>query len=318
MDFAALPPEINSAKMYAGPGAGPMLAAAAAWDEMSAELYRAAASHYSVISSLSTTVWQGPSSLAMAAAAATQVAWTTAAAAVAEQTAIAAKAAAAAYETAFAMTVAPPLIAANRALLMALVDTNFLGQNAPAIAATEAQYAQMWAQDAAAMYGYAGASAAACSLTPFARPALSGLSALSGHVSISSLEIASLPLLGVRIATIPATYITAALGGKNVGNMLERLSNLPAALAAKARGGPGGLTIVGNPTPVSATLGRATTIGKLSVPRSWVASAPTTRTVAVTIAPTAASGRTASLWPKMALAAMTGRAVGAVASSRNK
>lgn len=314
MDFAALPPEINSAKMYAGAGAGPMLAAAAAWDAMSAELYRAAASHHSVVSSLSAAAWQGPSSVSMAAAAATQVAWTIAAAAVAEQTATSAKAAAAAYETAFAMTVPPPLIAANRALLMTLVATNFLGQNAPAIAATEAQYAQMWAQDASAMYGYASASAAASALTPFAPPTLS---ALSGHVSISSLEIASLPLLGVRIATIPATYITAALGGKNVGNMLERLSNLPAALAARTSGGLAGMTIQGNPTPVSATLSRAARVGKLSVPRSWVSSAPATRTVTVA-APTVASGRTGSLWPKMALAAMAGRAVGAVASSRTK
>ena len=32
MDFAFLPPEINSGRMYDGPGSGPMLAAAAAWD----------------------------------------------------------------------------------------------------------------------------------------------------------------------------------------------------------------------------------------------------------------------------------------------
>jgi PPE-repeat protein len=45
--------------------------------------------------------------------------------------------------------------------------TNFLGQNTPAIAATEAHYAEMWAQDAAAMYGYAGSSATASQVTPF-------------------------------------------------------------------------------------------------------------------------------------------------------
>ncbi|OOK73992.1 PPE family protein [Mycobacterium kansasii] len=65
---------------------------------------------------------------------------------------------------------APPAIEVNRALLASLVATNILGQNAPAIAATEAQYSEMWAQDAAAMYGYAGASAAATRLTPFSAP----------------------------------------------------------------------------------------------------------------------------------------------------
>src|SRR6202034_3793922 len=80
-------------------------------------------------------------------------------------------AAAAAYEAAFAMTVPPPVIAANRALLAALIATNFFGQNTPAIAATEALYAEMWAQDAAAMYSYAAASATASQVTPFVAPA---------------------------------------------------------------------------------------------------------------------------------------------------
>src|SRR5258705_9366810 len=68
------------------------------------------------------------------------------------------------------MTVPPPVIAANRALLMALIATNFFGQNTPAIMATEAQYVEMWAQDAAAMYGYAASSATATLLNPFTVP----------------------------------------------------------------------------------------------------------------------------------------------------
>lgn len=48
MDFAALPPEINSGRMYAGPGSEPMLAAAGAWDSLAAELYSAATYYQSV------------------------------------------------------------------------------------------------------------------------------------------------------------------------------------------------------------------------------------------------------------------------------
>ena len=88
----------------------------------------------------------------------------------AAQTANQARSAAAAYEEAFAATVPPPVIAENRALLTLLVATNILGQNTAAIAATETQYAEMWAQDATAMYGYAGASAAAATLTPYTPP----------------------------------------------------------------------------------------------------------------------------------------------------
>jgi PPE-repeat protein len=165
MDFGMLPPEINSGRMYTGPGAGPMLAAATAWNELATQLHSSAVSYSSAISGL-TTGWQGPSSAMMAAAAAPYTAWMSATAAQAEQVATHAMAAAAAYETAFAATVPPQIVAANRALLMSLIATNFLGQNTPAIAATESQYAEMWAQDAAAMFGYAGASAAASQTHP--------------------------------------------------------------------------------------------------------------------------------------------------------
>src|SRR6201998_3833700 len=185
-DFAARPPEINSALMYSGPGAGPMMAAAAAWNNLAAELATAAASHESVIAELSGD-WMGPASKAMAAAATPFVRWMNNAAAAAEHAATQATASAAAYQTAFAMTVPPPLIAANRAQLAALVATTILGQNTPAILATEAQYGEMWAQDAAAMYGYAGSSARGASFGPFASaagdPQPGGASAQTAAVS---------------------------------------------------------------------------------------------------------------------------------------
>jgi PPE-repeat protein len=170
MDFAFLPPEINSGRMYTGPGAGPMLAAAAAWDDLATELGSTAASYASTVSSLTGGTWQGPSSESMATAAATYVEWMNTTAAQAEETSGQAKAAVAAYEAAFAATVPPPVIEANRALLMMLIATNILGQNTPAIAATEAHYMEMWAQDAGAMYSYAGSAGSASVLTAFTDP----------------------------------------------------------------------------------------------------------------------------------------------------
>jgi PPE-repeat protein len=58
------------------------------------------------------------------------------------------------------------VIAENRARLAMLVATNFLGINTPAIMATEAQYLEMWVQDATMMYTYQAASAAAGVLQP--------------------------------------------------------------------------------------------------------------------------------------------------------
>src|SRR5882757_963486 len=170
MDYGILPPEINSSRIYAGPGSGPLLAAASAWDGLAAELGSAASSHTAVISELTEGPWRGPASASMAAAATQYASWMSSAAAQAEQTAGQAQAAAAAFEAAFAMTVPPAVVAANRAQLASLVATNVLGQNTPAIAVTEALYGEMWAQDAAAMYGYAGSSAAAATVTPFSSP----------------------------------------------------------------------------------------------------------------------------------------------------
>jgi PPE-repeat protein len=184
LDFAALPPEINSARMYSGAGSAPMLAAGAAWSQLADEMRSAAASYSSVVSSLTSGSWQGPASTSMADAAAPYAAWMNTTAAQAEQTAAHAQAAVTAYESAFSMTVPPAVVAANRAQLASLVATNILGQNTPAIAATEALYAEMWAQDAAAMYGYAGSSATASQLTPFSQPAqTTNASGLAGQAA---------------------------------------------------------------------------------------------------------------------------------------
>ena len=169
MDFGALPPEVNSGRMYGGAGPGTLLTASAAWDSLAADLSATAEGYESVISTL-TNEWQGPTAMSMAAAVAPYVLWMRATAQQCEQSAIQATGAAAAYEAAYAMTVPPPLIAANRSQLMALIATNLLGQNTPAIMATEAAYSEMWAQDAAAMYTYAASSASASTFSAFTPP----------------------------------------------------------------------------------------------------------------------------------------------------
>jgi PPE-repeat protein len=170
LNFGALPPEVNSAKMYAGPGSGSLLAAAAAWNATAAEMHSAATNYDAVITSLLSEGWLGPSSAKMAAAIAPYLEWLNATAVQAEQAGAQANAAAAAYEAAFAATVPPPVVAANRTLQANLVASNIFGQNTGAIAATEAQYGEMWAQDASAMTSYTAASRAASEMTPFSAP----------------------------------------------------------------------------------------------------------------------------------------------------
>ena len=223
-DFGALPPEINSGRMYSGPGSGPMMAAASAWDSVAAELDTAATGYNSVIAELTSSPWLGPASRAMMSAVTPYASWISAAATQAEETASQARAAAAAYETAFTVTVPPPVIAANRVLLATLVATNFFGQNTPAIAATEAQYMEMWAQDAAAMYGYAGSSAIATELSQFTDPPNTTTPAAAGDQSAAVAQATATPA-GNSAQTI-AGEVTQLVA--SVPQALQQLSVAPA------------------------------------------------------------------------------------------
>ena len=230
LDFAALPPEINSARMYTGPGSGPMLAAGSAWNELAAELRATALSYEAVLSTLTGEEWFGPASATMVTAVMPYLAWMSGTAGEAEQTAAQAEAAAGAYEAAFAATVPPPQIAANRAQLTALITTNILGQNTPAIAATESHYLEMWAQDAAAMYGYAATSAIATKLSSFVEPLTttnsSGLAAQAVAVNQAAGTSAAgqQGTLSQLISAVPGAL--QELSGFNGGTGLSDITNL--------------------------------------------------------------------------------------------
>jgi len=280
LEFAAIPPEINSGRMYTGPGSGPMLAASAAWDYLADDLYMTAAAYGTTVTDL-TSSWLGPSSESMGAAAATYVSWISATALQAEQTAAQAKAAVAAYEAAFAMTVPPEVIAANRALLLALVATNFLGQNTPAIMATEALYVEMWAQDAAAMYGYAGASSAASLLTPFATPTdttsssggaglaaavtqAAGTSAGTGVQAVTPLSSAAMPgaLQALTSTVTSSTSSTAPVSSMatttSSTSAVGSATSLVSGTASSASMLTSGVSMLGSSTSLLKTFGSTT------------------------------------------------------------
>src|SRR5271156_1196178 len=227
MFYAAFPPEFNSGRMYTGPGSGSMRAAAAAWDGLASELQSTASSYSSVISSLTSEGWAGPSLLAMAAAVTPYVSWMQGTVALAAEAATQATAAATAYETAFAAHVPPTEIAANRSQLASLVATNIFGQNIPAIAANEIQYAEMWAQDALAMEGYTGSSAAASNVTPFT-PApqitnAAGLATQAGAVGQATSAAAGNAQSVLAAATSPISQITQTLA--NLGTSINDTGN---------------------------------------------------------------------------------------------
>lgn len=267
LDYGVLPPEINSGRMYSGPGSGSMLTAASAWENLAAELHTTAATYDSVTSGLATGPWTGPAATAMAAAATPYVTWLRGTGTQAEQTARQAAAAAEAYSSAVAAVVPPPVITANRVLLKQLVATNFFGQNSPAIGEAERHYAQMWAQDAAAMYRYASSSAVASALTAFVQPpqttnaagqsaqsaavAQAG-SAAAGNGVASGLADGLAPIIG---SISPYTgLITQGLSAtmtswSGTANMLSNVNN-GIGLAAFQAENPGGLDEILHPPKI--------------------------------------------------------------------
>ncbi|OBB63583.1 hypothetical protein A5758_21360 [Mycobacterium sp. 852014-50255_SCH5639931] len=246
----------------------------------------------------------------MATAAAPYVQWMTTTSAHAELVANQTRLSAAAFEAAFAATVPPEVVAANRALLMSLIATNLLGQNTAAIAATEAQYAEMWAQDVTAMTAYdASTRAAEATWTPFSNPplTLTGLptptftsfgeqlfQALTQTLTqqlmnpMSQLQMLSTP---AQFAMEPMNMMVGQLmSGTNP--LLSGAGSVPAmdpvmaSTVSPGTGGPMTAQLAGR--VVSASTGRAGSIGPLSVPATWADAAPATApTPAATLAPSA-------------------------------
>jgi PPE-repeat protein len=346
IDFALIPPEVTSGQMYAGPGSESLLAAATAGEGLAAELHAATASYRAVLTSLTAESWNGASATAMIAAATPFVDWMSTAAAQATQTAVQAGAAASAFEVALAAVVPPPVIAANRSIRAALLASNTFGQNTAAIAAADTQYAQMWAQDAAAMFQYQAAAAAATRLTPLAAPPqttnsaagqsgpglaaagdaseVAGLyeglfGALGGVMKFGGLGnvVLSGPNFGMvqlktfykpqsLLAEVPKSALGAGLGGSGMN-----------ALGAGLGGGPkpasGGVV-----RPVTAGVGTAPSVGALSVPQGWATATPAIR-LAATALPAAGAGGApmagvGGLLNPAALGALTGGALGAPGS----
>jgi PPE-repeat protein len=341
-DFALIPPETNSALMYAGPGSGSMWAAAAAWDGLAAELASTASSFQSAVSSLSSS-WQGPASMSMAAAAAPYVTWLSAASAQAEQVANQARASAAAYELAFCATVPPPMIAANRTQLMTLIATNVLGQNCAAIAATEAEYTEMWAQDVTAMTCYDISTAAVeAQATPFTQPPadLPG-STIPAQSALSDLQLVSSqtqsPLFSAlkTAASRLGMLATPAELAMEPMNLLMSQFMTGASPTLASSGGPAmGPTLMSangpgmgalsasplNAPVVTAAAGRAGSIGSLSVPASWAntvsATTPTHAVAAAT--PNAGVSHVAASspqLPRLPSMGMPGRGTSAVTAA---
>jgi PPE-repeat protein len=182
--------------------------------------------------------------------------------------------------------------------------TNFLGINTPAIMATEAHYSEMWAQDAAAMYGYAASSASAGILDPLTSPTTTanpaGLATTGTQTGLTQV-ISSLPNAVAGLASpaaaadpsglLSSPFVANAINGAVNTTAWWVMNTIPNSVLLKhvvtgdpavfleagaanagLAGSPGSAGLAG--ARVLAGLGQASTVGRLSVPASWSAAAP--------------------------------------------
>src|ERR1700761_1667044 len=204
MEFTTLPPEVISALIHSGPGAESLATAAAAWQQLSANLEDAADNYAASLASMDQS-WYGPSSAAMFQSVTPYVTWLRTTAQQAQQTAAAAPSAAAAFSAVQASVVPTASVVANRTRLAQLLATNMFGRNLPAIAQTESEYQTMWANNAAAMTRYQAASSQASTLPQLTSPtSTTNPSALRTQASSASPAATTSTATTVSSAASPA------------------------------------------------------------------------------------------------------------------
>jgi PPE-repeat protein len=306
VDFWA-PPEITSALIHSGPGPGSLLTAANAWRQLTVELGQTAAGYASTAAGIP---WQGPSATAMTLSTLPYIAWLHTTAVQAAQMSTAATTMASSFVATQTAVVHPSVVTANRTMLAQLIATNFFGINFPAIAATEAQYMQMWADNTTAMLGYHATSLQTMAMPAFTPPSpMTTPTAAPAQTAAAAAAAADPPALQLPLDSIftnptiaflilqessviqsgfPFNLTSTFLGGHDFlpGQYPDVLAATPRNLAIaynltgpEAVGGAPNVAAIAPAaetsavqTSVTASLGRGMYVGNLVVPPSAVTS----------------------------------------------
>ncbi|MBS4099915.1 PPE family protein [Tsukamurella paurometabola] len=226
MYFVALAPEINVGLLMSGAGPAPATAAAAAWASVAASVSARSAFLQSLLPRLAAS-WQAPETALMTRNVAIYLAHNEALRTQALLASTRHTKQAADYSAALAGMAQIPEIVANHVTHAVLQATNFLGVNTAAIAANEAQYAAMWAQNAGMMTTYLANSTANMTFEPFLPPKPLATSigvpipaAAAGAASVGDAVVTKMTLAAQGAQAVASMLEMRVAGGALVGTKL--------------------------------------------------------------------------------------------------
>lgn len=221
-EWGALPPDVNSARFWLGPGASTFFASAAQLEALAGMLMGVLGGHEGVAAALAGS-WAAPTGEIAIAANQPYATWLATVFGMLQHAAMSIQSAGTAFETNKAATPTPLEVEENQTEHVTLQANNFLGLLTPLIIANRTRYfSDMWVRSASNMYSYAAASAATVQAIPPLPPPPPTAAPMAGDPTAAAALAGKQPMKEALQAANPTEAMSST-----VMPMLSSLGQLP-------------------------------------------------------------------------------------------